>query len=62
VCAGCGAGRWGGNLFGAERFPVATGVRSLDDRVVYSPHIYGPDVWMMNYFKVAEFPDNLDGW
>lgn len=33
---------WGGNLFGADKYPIRTGNASLDDRVAYSPHIYGP--------------------
>lgn len=38
---------WGGNLFGADKYPVVTGMPSLDDRIAYSPHIYGPDVYNM---------------
>lgn len=51
---------WGGNLFGADRYPIRTGNASLDDRVAYSPHIYGPDVYNMTYFSEPDFPDNLD--
>ena len=54
---------WGGNLVGAKVAPV-----SLDpphhgatkDRLVYSPHTYGPGVYAQSYFEHADFPDNLE--
>lgn len=54
---------WGGNLVGAKVAPV-----SLDpphhgatkDRLVYSPHTYGPGVYAQPYFEHADFPDNLE--
>ena len=34
---------------------------NLEDRIVYSPHIYGPDVYEHPYFTEEEgFPDNLN--
>lgn len=36
-----------GNLFGADKHPIDTGIQELNDRIVYSPHIYGPDVYQM---------------
>jgi hypothetical protein len=34
-----------GNFEGARRNPIRTGQEELDKRVVYSPHIYGPEVF-----------------
>ena len=34
-------------------------VAALNDRVVYAPHIYGPDVFDMDYFKDLRFPNNV---
>ena len=33
----------------------------LDDqtKLVYSPHVYGPSVYMQSYFKVRNFPRNM---
>lgn len=28
-------------------------------KLVYSPHVYGPDVFMQNYFTVHDFPGNM---
>ena len=47
---------WGGNLEGAERFPVQL---SLPDKLVYEAHDYGPEVWGQQWFKAANFPRNL---
>jgi len=50
---------WGENLMGVERHPIRTGNTSLDNRVIYSPHVYGPDVFHMTYFDVGNFPANM---
>lgn len=34
---------WPGNLQGVKRAPIKTGDDKLDERVVYSCHIYGPE-------------------
>lgn len=47
---------WGGNLSLAGKYPV---VLNVPDRVVYSPHDYGPDVYEQGWFKAANFPANL---
>lgn len=36
---------WGGNVEGVKHAPIRTGRDDLDKRVVYSPHIYGPEVF-----------------
>jgi endoglucanase len=47
---------WGENLQGVQFNPV---VLNVPNRVVYSPHAYGPDVYGMNYFNDASFPANM---
>jgi endoglucanase len=49
---------WGGNLRGVGRAPVTL---SVPDRVVYSPHDYGPEVYPQGWFKDPTFPANLPG-
>jgi len=49
---------WGGNLEGAGQFPVQL---SVPNRVVYSPHDYGPDVFGQSWFSAPNFPNNLAG-
>lgn len=31
----------------------------MNRRVVYTPHVYGPDVFPQSYFSSWSFPDNL---
>src|SRR5262249_3690036 len=51
---------WGGNLEGAKQFPVRL---SQPDKLVYSAHSYGPQVWMQSWFQSPNFPNNLpDVW
>lgn len=47
---------WGGNLLGAKKAPVRL---SLPDRLVYSAHDYGPEVYMQRWFQAPDFPHNL---
>jgi len=46
---------WGENLMGVKDYPV----RLPKGKIVYSPHVYGPSVYMMNYFKAPDFPKNM---
>nr|AZP54316.1 thermoactive glycoside hydrolase family 5 endoglucanase [uncultured archaeon] len=46
---------WGENLMGVREYPV----RLPEGKVVYSPHVYGPSVYEMPYFRDSSFPDNL---
>ncbi|MBZ5602347.1 MAG: cellulase family glycosylhydrolase [Acidobacteriia bacterium] len=39
---------WGGNLEGAQNFPVTL---SVANRLVYSAHDYGPDLYRQNWFN-----------
>ncbi|MFM7244452.1 MAG: glycoside hydrolase family 5 protein [Planctomycetaceae bacterium] len=51
---------WGGNLEGVRTAPVRLKVQ---DRVVYSPHEYGPGVDDADWLKEPSFPANLaDRW
>jgi endoglucanase len=46
---------WGEYLQGAYETPVIAG----GNRVVYSPHSYGPSVFMQSYFQDPNFPANM---
>ena len=48
---------WGENLVGVRVAPVTL---SDQKRLVYSPHTYGPSVYMHEYFKEDGFPHNMD--
>ena len=45
---------WGGNLQGAEQFPVQL---SRPDKLVYSAHDYGPEVFNQSWFQVPKPAD-----
>lgn len=52
------AAHWmGGNLEGAERFPVRL---SKPNKLVYSPHEYGAGVYNQPWFHEPSFPNNLE--
>ncbi|AFZ01969.1 cellulase family glycosylhydrolase [Calothrix sp. PCC 6303] len=46
----------GGNLEGVRRYPVRLSRRN---KLVYSPHEYGPGVYKMPYFQEKGFPGNM---
>ena len=46
----------GGNLEGVLRYPVRLSTRN---KLVYSPHEYGPGVYDQPYFSDSDFPQNL---
>src|SRR6266513_867610 len=46
----------GGNLEGAEQYPVHL---SEPDKLVYSAHDYGPEVYAQSWFQAPNFPHNL---
>ncbi|KAG5179433.1 glycoside hydrolase superfamily [Tribonema minus] len=52
---------WGMNLDGAYANPVVfTGrLAYLNDKVVYSPHVYGPSVFNQTYYADPTFPKNM---
>jgi endoglucanase len=47
---------WGGNLEGAGQYPVRL---SQPDKLVYSTHDYGPEVYPQSWFWAQDFPHNL---
>jgi endoglucanase len=47
---------WGGNLEGARQFPVNL---SVPDKLVYSAHDYGPEIYKQSWFQAPNFPHNL---
>ena len=46
---------WGGNLEPQACAPLDIPANKL----VFSPHVYGPDVFQQPYFSAPDFPDNL---
>ena len=48
---------WGGNLVGAKKYPV---VLSNPQKLVYSPHEYGPTVHPQDWFFEEDFPENME--
>jgi len=47
---------WGGMLKGAKEFPVRL---NTPNKLVYSAHDYDKNVHMQDWFKEADFPDNM---
>jgi endoglucanase len=45
---------WGGNLKGAKQFPVQL---SRPNKLVYSAHDYGPEVYVQQWLRVPKPPD-----
>jgi aryl-phospho-beta-D-glucosidase BglC (GH1 family) len=53
---------WGGNFEGIYEQPITLHgpAKAWQERVVYSPRVYGPSLYSQDYFtKRAGFPDNL---
>lgn len=51
-------GWWGGKLQGIQEHPI----RLMDPtKLVFSPHVYGPSVYLKDSFVAPNYPDNLDG-
>jgi endoglucanase len=48
---------WGGQLKGAKDFPV---VLSNPKKLVYSPHEYGPEIFVQSWFNDATFTNNMN--
>lgn len=49
---------WGGNLKGARNYPVTL---SVPNKLMYSPHEYGPTVFEQEWFADPTFPANMKG-
>ncbi|MCJ8312481.1 MAG: PKD domain-containing protein [Pseudomonadales bacterium] len=50
---------WGGNLQGVRDNPIVLDFGNRQSKLVYSPHVYGPEVYVQPWFKDANFPNNL---
>jgi endoglucanase len=48
--------QWGGGLSAAVISPVRL---NIPQKLVYESHVYGPDVWLENYFTDVSFPNNM---
>lgn len=46
---------WGGNLEPQACFPLDL----PKEKLVLSPHVYGPDVFPQEYFQAPDFPENM---
>jgi endoglucanase len=46
---------WGGNLEPQACYPI----NLPREKLVLSPHVYGPDVFPQDYFNAPDFPNNL---
>lgn len=55
VCSGSVNHWWGGNLEPQRCHPLDIPA----DKLVLSPHVYGPDVFVQDYFNASDFPANL---
>ena len=55
TCSGNIQHWWGGNLEPFDCFPLNIPA----DKLVLSPHVYGPDVFAQPYFSDPNFPDNM---
>lgn len=49
---------WGGNLRGVQTAPVTL---TKQEKLVYSAHEYGPEVFQQDWFSGAGFPANMTG-
>ncbi len=48
---------WGGNLQGVRTNPITL---TDNSKLVYTPHEYGPEVHLQDWFKDPRFPTNLE--
>jgi endoglucanase len=55
VCSSSTNHWWGGNLEPQQCFPLSL----PPEKLVLSPHVYGPDVYLQPYFEEADFPSNM---
>lgn len=47
---------WGGNLTGVKTHPV---ILTRPEKLIYSPHEYGPEVFAQDWFSDPTFPKNM---
>lgn len=58
TCSGNTAHFWGGNLEPVNCKAINTAYIPAN-KLVFSPHIYGPDVHVQSYFTASNFPSNM---
>lgn len=54
-CSSSYNANWGGNLAPIQCTPLDI----PQNKLVLAPHAYGPDVYMQDYFKTTDFPNNM---
>jgi endoglucanase len=57
TCSSQIAHMWGENIESSRCHPISNVIPT--DKLVLSPHVYGPDVFMQAYFSDATFPENM---
>ena len=55
TCSSAHAHGWGGNFEPLRCMPL----NIPQNKLVLTPHFYGPDVYMYSYFSAADFPANM---
>lgn len=55
ACSDYRAYWWGGNITPVKCYPLSI----PRNRLVLSPHVYGPDVYVQPYFNDSNFPSNM---
>ncbi len=55
TCSGAHAHGWGGNLEPLRCMPLSI----PQNKLVFAPHFYGPDIYMYSYFSDPAFPANM---
>eukprot|EP01084_Bolivina_argentea_P105505 188936_1 len=59
IANGCNPGCfWGESLVYVGQHPIQL---QQQNKLVYSPHVYGPDVYNQTYFQTNDFPNNMPG-
>lgn len=59
ICSGAGAHWWGGNFEPFACKPLGTSSIPAN-KLVLSPHVYGPDMFaLFSYFNAVDFPNNM---
>lgn len=59
-CFACTEGTfWGENLMGVCNYAVEFNTTAKQEKLVYSPHVYGPSVYRQEYFDDPDFPNNM---
>ncbi|GMS82599.1 hypothetical protein PENTCL1PPCAC_4774, partial [Pristionchus entomophagus] len=52
--------KYGSDLNNVRQYPIDSGNSSLNNRIIYTPHCYGPIIFDISVFKTVNFPEYLD--